>query len=84
MSRRKIEVFSAGCALCEETLKLVKESVSSCGCEVIERRCPEGELCAEAKQYGIQTMPTVVVNGQIVFEGRINRAQADLLKQAAA
>lgn len=84
MFKRKIEVFSAGCPLCDETLKLVKESVSSCGCEVIERRCPEGELCAEAKQYGVQTMPTVVVNGQIVFQGRINRAQANLLRQTAA
>lgn len=84
MSKRTIEVFSAGCPLCEETLKLVNESVTSCGCQVIERRCPEGELCAEANQYGVQAMPTVVVNGQIVFEGRINRAQADLLKQAAA
>ncbi len=80
-AKKRIEVFNAGCPLCDETLKLVKDSVVACGCEVIERRCAGTECCAEAKQYGIRTMPTVVVNGQIVFEGRISAAQAALLAQ---
>jgi len=79
--KRKIEVFSAGCPLCDETLQLVKKAVSACGCEVIERRCSEKELCAEAKQYGVRAMPTVVVDGKIVFEGRINSTQAALLSR---
>jgi glutaredoxin len=79
MNTRKIEVFSAGCPLCNETLDLVKNAVSSCGCEVIERRCTGMECCSEAKQYGIRTMPSVVIDGQIVFEGRITAAQAALL-----
>lgn len=78
-TRNRIEVFSAGCPLCNETLTLVKRSVSECGCEVIERRCAGTECCAAARQYGVRTMPTVVVNGQIVFEGRITAAQAALL-----
>ncbi len=77
--KRKIEVFSAGCPLCNETFALVKETVNSCGCEVIERRCEGTECCDEAKSYGVRAMPTVVVDGQIVFEGKINRAQAALL-----
>lgn len=77
--KRKIEVFTAGCPLCDDTLTLVRESVSACGCEVIERRCTDNDRCAEALQYGVRTMPTVVVDGEIVFEGRINRAQAALL-----
>ncbi len=76
---RTIEVFTAGCPLCNETLKLVHESVRNCGCEVIERRCHGTKCCPEAKDYGVRAMPTVVVNGQIVFEGRITRAQASLL-----
>lgn len=77
--KRKIEVFTAGCPLCEETLKLVRESVTPCGCEVIERRCEGTECCDEAKTYGVRSMPTIIVNGEIVFEGRITRAQASLL-----
>jgi glutaredoxin len=80
-AKKEIEVFSAGCPLCQDTLKLVRNAVAACGCEVIERRCAGTECCAEAKQYGIRTMPTVVVNGQIVFEGRISVAQAALLAQ---
>ncbi|MFQ5465770.1 MAG: thioredoxin family protein [Thermodesulfobacteriota bacterium] len=67
---RTIEVFTAGCPLCNDTLKLVKETVKGCGCEVIERRCSGDECCPEAKSYGIKAVPTIVVDGVIVHEGR--------------
>lgn len=84
MAKRKIEVFTAGCALCNDTLQFVRESVSSCGWEVIERRCTDNAPCAEALQYGIRSMPAVVVDGEVVFEGRITRGQAALLTQQTA
>ena len=77
--KRKIEVFTAGCSLCEETWRLVKDAVASCGCEVIERRCPPQQMCEEGKAYGVRAMPTVAVDGAIIFEGRITREQAALL-----
>ena len=77
--KRKIEVFTAGCSLCNDTLRLVKDVVASCGCEVVERRCPPQQMCEEGKAYGVRAMPTVVVNGVIMFEGRITREQAALL-----
>ncbi|CAN5525147.1 hypothetical protein BH18VER2_BH18VER2_10930 [soil metagenome] len=83
-SKRKIEVFCAGCPLCNETLELVRNAVSDCACEVIERRCTGSELCDEAKQYGVKAMPTVVVDGCIKFEGRISREQAASLTMTAA
>jgi len=73
---RKIEVFSAGCPLCNETLAAVKNAVADCGCEVVERRCSGTECCDEAKQYDVKAMPTVVVDGRIMFEGRVTREQA--------
>lgn len=78
---RKIEVFSAGCPICKETVATVKEAASTCGCEVVEKRCSGDECCADAKQYGIRMMPTVVVDGQIAFEGRVTKAQAALLRR---
>ena len=77
--KREIEVFTAGCSLCEDTVRLVKDAVASCGCEVIERRCPPRQMCEEGKAYGVRAMPTVVVDGAIMFEGRITREQAALL-----
>jgi hypothetical protein len=79
--KRRIEVFTAGCGLCSETLDLVKQSVSECGCEVVERRCEGDQQCEAAQRYGITKMPTVVVDGHIAFEGRITRAQAELLRR---
>lgn len=64
--KRKVEVFTAGCPLCGETLTLVREAVTSCGCD-------------DAKRYGVRAMPAVVVDGELVFEGQITRAQAALL-----
>jgi glutaredoxin len=76
-----MEVFTAGCALCSETRNLIRTSVSECGCEVIERRCDGDQQCEAAKQYGITKMPTVVIDGQIAFEGRMTPAQAELLRR---
>jgi hypothetical protein len=79
MNKRTIEVFTAGCPLCNDTLALVKQAVNSCGCEIVERRCSGEDCCEPAKKYGVRAMPTVVVDGTIVFEGRITQAQAALL-----
>ena len=59
--KRKIEVFTAGCSLCEDTLQLVRDAVSSCGCEVIEGRCPPGQMCEEGKTYGVGHSPAASV-----------------------
>jgi hypothetical protein len=81
-NKRTIEVFTAGCPVCNDTLALVrKKAVSSCGCEVIERRCAGDECCEPAKKYGVRAMPTVVVDGSVLFEGRLTEAQAALLQQ---
>jgi hypothetical protein len=69
-NKRTIELFTAGCPICSEMLELVRQTVAGCGCEVIERRC-QGETCCElAKQYGVKTLPTIVINGKVAFEGR--------------
>jgi hypothetical protein len=81
MNKRTIEVFTAGCPICNDTLELVRKAVSSCGCEVVERRCSGEDCCEPAKKYGVRAMPTVVVDGNILFEGGITQAQAALLKR---
>jgi glutaredoxin 3 len=61
---RKIEVFSAGCAACEETIQLVRSlACSSCEIEVHDMHKPEA--AAKAKGYGIQSVPAVVINGKL-------------------
>jgi glutaredoxin len=70
---RTIEVFTAGCPLCNDTLELVRTAVKECGCEVIERRCTGEECCPEAKKYGVESVPTIVVDGVVAHRGRPSR-----------
>ncbi len=69
---RTIEVFTAGCSLCGDTLKNVRGAVAPCGCTVVER----GADTAEAKRYGISSVPTIVADGQVVFVGKPSSEQA--------
>ena len=68
---RRIEVFSAGCAACEETIQLVRSlACSSCEIEVYDMHKPE--VAAKAKGYGVNSVPAVVINGKLAAccEGR--------------
>lgn len=63
-SKRKIEIFSAGCAACEETITLVKSiACSSCDVEVLDMHDPA--VAAKAKGYEIRSVPAVVVDRQL-------------------
>lgn len=70
----KIEVFSAKCPLCKETLNNVRKAVEDkgCGCEIIEQVCSGDECCEPAKTYGIKAVPSVVVDGKIAHVGKLS------------
>ena len=62
--KRKVEVFTADCPICNETVKLVKElSCPSCDVSIYDLRKNGVE---KANEYGINSIPTVVVNGKIL------------------
>lgn len=63
-TRRKVEVFTAGCPLCDDTVKLVKElTCPSCDVTVYDLNDNGME---KAKQYGINSVPAVAVNGKVL------------------
>lgn len=66
---RGIEVFTADCPLCKETLHLLRQEACT-ECEIIERRCSGDECCESAKGYGIKAVPTIAVDGKIRFVGK--------------
>jgi len=72
---RTIEVFTAGCPLCDEAVQRVKNAVAQCGCTVITR-APDSP---EAQRYGIRAVPAIVVDGQLVFTGLPTQEQANAL-----
>ncbi|HLQ27324.1 MAG TPA: thioredoxin family protein [Acidiferrobacterales bacterium] len=62
---RKIEVFSAGCAVCEDTIVLINRiACPSCDVEILDMHKPD--VAKKAKRYGIRSVPAVAVNGKLV------------------
>lgn len=79
--KRKIEIFSAGCPACQETIDLVnKIACPSCEVEILDMHKPE--VSSRAKELGISSVPAVVVDGKLASccEGRGPDEEA--LKQA--
>ena len=63
-SKRKVEVFSAGCALCEEVIDLVRREAGS-STEVIVRKMIDARVLAQAEKLGIRSVPAVVIDGKL-------------------
>ena len=61
---RQIEVFSAGCPACEETIELVK-SAACPSCEVAVLDMNDPGVASRAKSLGIRSVPSVVIDGQL-------------------
>ena len=63
-NKRKIEIFSAGCPACEETVETVNQiACPSCETEVLDMHQPD--VAARAKQCGVRSVPAVVVDGKL-------------------
>lgn len=64
MKKRVVEVFSAGCPTCEETITLVKR-LACPSCEVSVRDMNDAGVAQKAKQLGVQSVPAVVIDGRL-------------------
>lgn len=61
---RKVEVFSAGCSVCEETIALINRiACPSCEVEILDMH--KSEVSKKAKRYGIRSVPAVVIDGTL-------------------
>lgn len=63
-AKRKIEVFSAGCPACEETVRLINE-VACPSCEVTVLDMKNSDVASRAKSLGIRSIPAVLINGKL-------------------
>ncbi len=62
--KRKIEIFSAGCGVCDETIQMVKEiACESCEIEILDMK--QEDIAKRAKEYGIKTVPSIVIDGKL-------------------
>jgi len=62
--KRKVEVFSAGCPVCEDVVALVQRlACPSCGVEVLSMN--DIEVVKRAKALGVRSVPAVAIDGQL-------------------
>jgi len=63
-SKRKIEVFSAGCPACGEIVELVNQiACPSCDVSVLDMN--DATVAGRAKSLGIRSVPAVVIDGKL-------------------
>ena len=61
--KRKIEIFSAGCPVCEEQIKIIKKEACP-DCEIVVSNVnTDKEALERSKPYMIKSVPAVVIDG---------------------
>jgi len=63
-TKRKVEVFSAGCAVCNEVIETVQRAACP-SCVVIIQDMSDIEVARRAKALGIRSVPSVVIDGKL-------------------
>ena len=63
-NKRKVEIFSAGCGCCEETIRLVK-SIACPSCDITVLDMKQADVAERAKSLGVRSVPAVVINGEL-------------------
>jgi glutaredoxin 3 len=62
--KRNIEIFSAGCPACQETVDLVNR-IACPSCEVTVLDMHDPDVAHRAKRLGIRSVPAVVIDGTL-------------------
>ena len=63
--KRKVEVFTAGCACCDKAVALVR-SLACPSCDITVHDMKQESVANRARQLGIQRVPSVVIDGKLV------------------
>lgn len=78
----KIELFSAGCPLCQAVAKKI-ESLAGPDCNVRVHDLHNGPVAVKAaERYGIQRVPSVVIDGQLAACCTAGAVDESVLKAA--
>ena len=60
---RKVEIYSAGCPACQDTVDLVKK-IACQSCDVSVLMMKDDGVAQRAKSLGIHRVPAVVIDGK--------------------
>ena len=63
-AKKMIEVFSAGCATCQEAIAMVRR-LAGPSHEIVVHDMQKPETTAKAKGYGVRSVPAIVIDGKL-------------------
>lgn len=63
--KRQIEIFSAGCPLCQNVIDLVNR-MACASCEISVLNMNDSKVAERANKLGVGAAPAVTVNGNLV------------------
>lgn len=64
MEKRVIEIFSAGCSVCDDTVSRVRD-LACASCEVVVLDMQRRDIADRAEALGIRSLPAVVIDGKL-------------------
>ena len=80
--KSKIEIFSAGCPVCDPVVKMVQElTCDSCDVTVYNmvELCDDKSCLTKAREYGVVRIPAVAVDGKLLNCCETAIAREDLI-----
>ena len=63
--KRIVEVFTAGCAICDDVVRTVEEMACDC-CDVRVQNTTDAAVARRAKELGVARVPAVAIDGKLV------------------
>ncbi len=79
--RRNVEVFTAGCALCDEAVQLVLlHTVEDPTCNVTILHMTDESTQKKASEYGVTRVPAIAVDGRLADCCRGSAIDGDTLR----
>lgn len=77
----KVEIFSAGCPVCDKAIQMVRNLASS-PTEVAVLNMNDREVASRATNLGIRTVPAVVIDGKLADCCTVSGPDEAMLKAA--
>jgi small redox-active disulfide protein 2 len=65
---KDIKILGTGCPKCKQTTAIVEEALNKLG---IDAKVEKVEDIVEIMKYNVLSTPAVVVDGSVVFKGRV-------------
>ncbi len=81
-NKKKVEIFSAGCSACKETIETVKRLAGSH--ELVIHDMNKSDIASKAKHYGVRSVPAVVIDGKLASCCAGRGPNEDILRAALA